>query len=100
MTTLTFTMSHEQAFLVLVCIYVGAIYGQSVRCDRRRATEGPPVPHSSPTNPRVADSAAVARMRGSGLVIDDVRDRRSAAPCLRHGRAALLSHGCERTRCL
>src|ERR671910_447312 len=29
MTTLTFTMPHEQAILVLVCIYVGAIYGGS-----------------------------------------------------------------------
>ncbi len=29
MTTLTFTMGHEQAILVLVCIYVGAIYGGS-----------------------------------------------------------------------
>jgi putative tricarboxylic transport membrane protein len=29
MTTLTFTMPHTQAILVLVCIYVGAIYGGS-----------------------------------------------------------------------
>lgn len=29
MTTLTFTMPHNQAILVLVCIYVGAIYGGS-----------------------------------------------------------------------
>ncbi len=29
MTTLTFTMDHEQAILVLVCIYVGAINGGS-----------------------------------------------------------------------
>ncbi|MBL8674567.1 MAG: tripartite tricarboxylate transporter permease [Rhodospirillales bacterium] len=29
MTTLTFTMPHQQAILVLVCIYVGAIYGGS-----------------------------------------------------------------------
>src|SRR5918994_2179967 len=29
MTTLTFTMPHEQAILVLVCIYVGAFYGGS-----------------------------------------------------------------------
>lgn len=29
MTTLTFSMPHEQAILVLVCIYVGAIYGGS-----------------------------------------------------------------------
>ena len=31
MTTLTFTMSHEQAILVLVCIYVGAIYAELQR---------------------------------------------------------------------
>src|SRR5215510_15487428 len=29
MTTLTFTMPHTHAILVLVCIYVGAIYGGS-----------------------------------------------------------------------
>ncbi len=29
MTTLTFTMPHKEAILVLVCIYVGAIYGGS-----------------------------------------------------------------------
>ncbi|MBL8706077.1 MAG: tripartite tricarboxylate transporter permease [Rhodospirillales bacterium] len=29
MTTLTFTMDHNQAILVLICIYVGAIYGGS-----------------------------------------------------------------------
>src|SRR5215510_1425954 len=29
MTTLTFTMPHEQAIIVLICIYVGAIYGGS-----------------------------------------------------------------------
>lgn len=29
MTTLTFTMPHEQAILILICIYVGAIYGGS-----------------------------------------------------------------------
>ena len=29
MTTLTFTMPHNEAILVLICIYVGAIYGGS-----------------------------------------------------------------------
>jgi putative tricarboxylic transport membrane protein len=29
LTTLTFTMPHEQAIMVLICIYVGAIYGGS-----------------------------------------------------------------------
>src|SRR5262245_4298975 len=29
MTTLTFTMPHQQAILILICIYVGAIYGGS-----------------------------------------------------------------------
>ena len=29
MTTLTFTMPHQQAIMVLICIYVGAIYGGS-----------------------------------------------------------------------
>jgi putative tricarboxylic transport membrane protein len=29
MTTLTFSMSHNQAIMVLICIYVGAIYGGS-----------------------------------------------------------------------
>ena len=29
MTTLTFTMTHNQAIMVLICIYVGAIYGGS-----------------------------------------------------------------------
>lgn len=29
MTTLTFTMGRDQAILVLVCVYVGAIYGGS-----------------------------------------------------------------------
>src|SRR5262245_36641239 len=29
MTTLTFTMPHTQAILVLICVYVGAIYGGS-----------------------------------------------------------------------